>query len=111
MSGSSNVEKSPAQCLQLLFSKLNYIFSSLLSEYFGDIIYKNKMLNAVEGIDAGKIPYKKPVDTVQGIIGNLYTSLDTIKRHSIDAIINTRKISAEPRAYHVDRRFVRPKFW
>ena len=91
-----NTEKSATDCLELLVTRLQEIQSSLPTDYHSDIILSNKLLNAISDVEACRLAYQKPADTLQGIISDLHSSLATFYAKNINATSN---------AFFIDRKF------
>lgn len=93
---SSNSSKTPSQCLELLIEKLSDIQTSLPQDYRSETILRNKLLNSVRDVEACRLAYHKPADTVQGVISDLHASLATLKIEN-----------PAPSAHFVDRQYFR----
>lgn len=92
---SKNNGKLPSVCLDILIDKLSEIKVSIPLEYRNDTIMKKRLLKAVKDVDACKLAYQKPLDSLQGIMYDLHAYVATI--HNNNIAITT--------AHFVDRQF------
>lgn len=72
-----NDGKNYTECLEILIGRLSDIKISLPSAYRGEEILKDKSLNSVREIDACRLAYHKPAETLEGIISDLHASMAT----------------------------------
>lgn len=93
---------SSSACLEFMIERLTDIQSSLPQEYQHEIILRNKILNGVKDVDACRLAYHKPAETVQGVISDLHASLATMDTQN--RVLGTQ---LQPAAHFVDRRVVR----
>lgn len=73
----SNIDKSPVECLELLITRLSEIQSNLQTEHRKDTILRDRLLIATLEVDACRLAYHKPSDTLQGVISDGHASLGT----------------------------------
>ena len=73
--------------------QLQDIQHSLPSEYKYDVIFRDRLLNAVSGIEACRIAKQKPTSTVEGIISDFQAAVATFvqEEKSSHAMIVDRK--------------------
>lgn len=102
----TNRDKTPSACLEVLIAKLADIQTSFLKEHRHDTILWNKLLNAVGDIEDSHLAYHKPAESVQGVISDLHASLASAKKLT-SSTSSLRPPNEEPSAYFVDRRYHR----
>lgn len=85
---SAKRDQTPAECLQVLVSRLQDIQSALPQAYRSEEILHNKLLNAVNKVDACKLAYFKPAKTISGFINDLHasTAASPAVNHSSDLV-------------------------
>lgn len=101
---SMNVEKAGSEFLEVFITRLADIQSSLPVEYPNDIIFRNKLFNAVQNVDAFRLAYHKPAETVQGLIPDLYASLAVTFRVNVPGPVFHTEIAI----HYADRRYMCP---
>lgn len=92
-----NIGKSASQCVELLITRLSDIQVSLPPEYHNDTILKNKLLNSVKKVEACRLAYQKPAETLQGIISDLHASVATVRTSDL----------SDPVVHYTDRHYHR----
>lgn len=71
--------RDPSFCMELLIGKLSDIQYSLLQECHREAILRKRILNAAKDVEACKLAYHRPADTIQGVISDNHGSLATLK--------------------------------
>lgn len=72
-----NQDKGITEKLDLLVCRLQGIQASHSLNYQSDLMLRNRLLNSVRDVANCRFDYRKPANTVQGVISGLYTSLCT----------------------------------
>eukprot|EP00171_Calliarthron_tuberculosum_P022803 IDg22803t1 len=73
----TNPTKPKKEVLELMICRLQDLQLSLPDPYRPDLILKNKLLSACEGIEECRLARQKVAPTVDGVIADLYTSIST----------------------------------
>lgn len=86
----------------MMIEPLSDIQSFMPVEYRNKTVLCSKLFNAVWDVDFCQFAYRKPTETVQGVISDIYASLATAKRRS-----TSPNIPMEPNAHFADCRIMR----
>ena len=90
----------PKQCLEKIIDRMNNIQTLLPEPYHSDVIYRNKLLNAVSMIDCCRLACQKPSLLVEGVIADLFSSIATHNRSTDGGSITEMLVD---RKYHKNR--------
>lgn len=63
-----------------MITTLTVIQASFPKKYRNDTILRNELLNAVRNVDAYRLAYHKPADTVQSVISDLLSSIASMEK-------------------------------
>eukprot|EP00171_Calliarthron_tuberculosum_P004960 IDg4960t1 len=74
----SNSGKTITDCLNIMVARLQELQMCLPQEYRSELILRNRLLNAARNVEACKLAIQKPALTVQGVIADLQSSVQTI---------------------------------
>lgn len=73
-----NPEKKRTEVLEMMVARLKELQECLPVPYNTDVILKNKLLTACDGVDECRLARQKVAPTLEGVIADLHTSISTM---------------------------------
>jgi len=101
-----NPSKSKKESLDLMIARLQELQLCLPNDYRSDVLLKNKLLSACDGVEECRLARQKVAPTVEGVIADLHTSISTSASSSISNLGDTRAFLT---ALYTERKKMCPK--